>query len=744
MRRLLPDLFCALLLVLVGAVAARPLLSAKAVVTGAGDWDAHVFRVLDLRERGLASWTNEWAGGLPLWSSYQFAPHWLTATLSGQGPERVSRTMAHEQALLVMVLPVVVFGVAWLWRVGRFPALTAGFLTLALDSRTQTVANFSELWGLVLLVALLGGLGASAYRPLGLLLAWLVGVSWIVHPLAFVGGTFAFVSAALSLPAAQHSSSQRRGVQDQPQRVGRRRRKATVSALLGNPGSAPACRVAWIAFGMVLIGVGSAGFWLPVVDSARPAYEHPYFTSAQFERLLVDLTLHSFAPGTWLWPGVALALLVLLAIRTNPHRAHARYLLGVTLLICLVTLLSVLGFGPRLLLAAQLPRLLALVPLLTAMTAALALAAVPVLFAERARAGGHPEARPVRSGRPTPENEYTPLSAPGKAAHRRFQSRPAADGWPFSVLLVAGTAGVALSAAWSSPYQRVVTDGPERPLTGLTGWLRTQRPTVLGGRIAVAPDLVAEPSAFAKGKGWYTSSYSGREWSLLGPPLRMMLLEGFGDPPTRSALLTAMAVEDAVVPAGRRPPIADPVTGTPQEWQRVATFDGLDLLKLPWSAPVAFAAPRAAIALLLTPDLPYLTLPEAVLRDDLVRRYARLALAPASPRAELRGRTADTLWLELDSRPPSPVDTLMVSVNWDRHWRATVNGLPAVVRRGGPHFLAVDLGAAAPESGPVQVIVTHRTNEAGTLRLLTAAGALLAAALTLAHWVMTTRADSVE
>src|SRR5581483_10400130 len=76
---------------MVALIVALPLLRAADLNTGSGDWHAHAFRIREFGAHGLATWTHEWAGGLPLWSSYQFVPHvagWAISVLTGAGTAR--------------------------------------------------------------------------------------------------------------------------------------------------------------------------------------------------------------------------------------------------------------------------------------------------------------------------------------------------------------------------------------------------------------------------------------------------------------------------------------------------------------------------------------------------------------------------------------------------------------------------------------------------------------------------------
>jgi hypothetical protein len=295
-----------------------PLLRAADLDTGAGDWHAHAFRIQEFGARGLASWTHEWAGGLPLWSAYQFVPHVVTWAATALGGGSATRAMAAFAGALCLGLPLVLYGVLRCSGVGVLPALAGALLALALDTRSQALANFSELWGLALTPLLLGAAYRWSGRREGYGVAVACGLAVYVHPLAAVAGTIGLLAGAgpwLPIPHAPpsgvHASVERRGSGS----VVRRAAVAIVAWLLG------------LGLQLLLVAGAAAFFLLPAVWSARPAYEDPYFTSPEFERLLARLTVGSFIRGwpVWFGLGLASALLVALRGRLALPRPLARY-----------------------------------------------------------------------------------------------------------------------------------------------------------------------------------------------------------------------------------------------------------------------------------------------------------------------------------------------------------------------------------------------------------------------------------
>lgn len=664
----LGDAAAAALVAGVGLAGARPVLGAADLATGAADWHAHAYRLHALGQHGLAPWTHDWAGGLPLWSSYQFVPHavtWAATLLTGAGE---TRAMAAIQGVLLVWLPLSVFLVLRLAGIRTLPALAGALLAAALDTRRQPAANFSELWGLALAPLLLWAAYRTTGRRAGYVTAVATGAAIYVHPLAAVTGCIGMLAAAL----------------------------------VTRPGGAGRWLLALMAQAILALGMAAFFLW-PLFDAARPAYEHPYFASAGFARLLARLAAGSFLPGWPLWFTLAAGGALALVFRgTGERRRGAGFLLLVAALIAVLALSSMAGWGPHAYRHAQLPRLLSVAPVLAA--AALALAADELLT----RRGGLRRS----DGRRIGTLNASLLGIP----------RPAA------VLVGAVPLLAALALSRGVGGTLTPAGSPATPASSFARWLRLQTElSPAGGRIAAGAEIVADASFFAYGQGWYTDSYSGREWSILAGPLAMYM-DGFGAPETRSAYLTAMAVDLAVVPPGHRPALADPRTREPTAWEEVALLSDADVLRLPWRAPYAFAVPQGAEAGLEVPDLPFTTVAESYVRDELTRRYAGLALGPSANPARVRAPSGTTLDVELRELPPGQV--LLVSENWDSAWRAEAGGRRLPVRRAGPNLIAVDL-ADAPRGvrGDVHVRLTHGLPRAwwlgGLTVLLTLAGAPL-------------------
>jgi hypothetical protein len=186
-----------------------------------------------------------------------------------------------------------------------------------------------------------------------------------------------------------------------------------------------------------------------------------------------------------------------------------------------------------------------------------------------------------------------------------------------------------------------------------------------------------------------------------------MFMEGLGTPETRAAYLTAMGVEFAAVPTGLRPPITDPRTGAPAEWEVAVRLDGVDVLRLPWTAPYAAVVPNQMAAGIVAPDLPFTNVEQSYIRDEVTRRWAALLTGADAIPATATALGPDRLTFVI---PSAARGTLLVSENWDTTWTATAGHQRLPIHRAGPNLLAIDLNGATPGAdGRFGITLVHGT-----------------------------------
>jgi hypothetical protein len=599
---ILPDLIAGGIVVAVSVLLSQPLFRAHDLSTGAGDWAAQAFRVRDLLDHGITSWSHTWAGGMPLWEGYQALPHLTTAALVWLFGLEVTRAMVLLTGVMLIVLRSAVYVAARVLGAPPLAALTGALAVCALDTVHQPVANYSELWGLALTPLVLAGAFRWSGRPGGLIVAAFAGLAVELHPLLAVIGV---VGLAAGYATGQ---SPRRFV---------------------------------IAIGQVtLFLAGAAVFWLPVILSARPAYTEPYFLSTEFARLLLTLAVAGFLP-VWPWIALLCAAGAVAVLARGGERAALCFLLLVGGCIAALIGISLLEQTPDSLRAGQLTRLIGLTPVLTGLFVAV-------------------------------------LS--GVLIRHRVASTYA--------LAAACTVLVAVALARSG------TPGPRAagidPVIAMLG-----RVDPGGGRILADPVITAEASFSAPPDLRFAGSYSGREWSILHGPLQFFLA-GHGDGERLASYLVAHGVEYLLVPAGSRPEIIDRRSGEPAAWEQVDSTSGFDLLRTPWPVPLAWVTSRDERNGLTVPNERFRDVPSAYVRDTITRELAGRALAADAVRAEVTYPSGTSLVITTSGLDGSRY--LVVNENWDRTWRATVDGKPLPVERFGANQIGVDLQGVTGEA----------------------------------------------
>ncbi|MGD9889828.1 MAG: hypothetical protein AB7N70_25985 [Dehalococcoidia bacterium] len=335
--RWLPDLLAGAAAWTAAIILSWPLLHAIDLNTGAGDWSAHAFRVREVIDHGLTSWSHTWAGGMPLWEGYQAAPHLLTAALVAISGLGITQAMVVLTAVLLVVLRAGTYLAARMLGASPVAALIGVLTVCLLDSVRQPAANYSELWGVALAPLLLAASYRWSGRPAGLIVAAVGGVAIEVHPHLAIVSMLGFAAGFV---------------------VSRRDRSVAIVLLQAG-----------------LTAMGAAVFWLPVLASARPAYIEPYFVSLEFARLLLSLAIGGFLPG---WPVIAAATIfvALVTLRRRDDTRAVSFLLLCGLGVVAVVTMSLVPLTPDTIRAAQLTRVAGTAPILIGLLVAVLLTIV--------------------------------------------------------------------------------------------------------------------------------------------------------------------------------------------------------------------------------------------------------------------------------------------------------------------------------------------------------------------------------
>jgi hypothetical protein len=401
----------------------------------------------------------------------------------------------------------------------------------------------------------------------------------------------------------------------------------------------------------VLLMVGSAVFWLPVLTSSRPAYIEPYFVSAEFADLLLSLATAGFLPG---WPVIAAAAVFvgLVALHRCDDARAVVFVLLCGLGVAVTVSVSLLDQAPLFIRTAQLPRIVGVTPILIGLLIAVLLT----------------------------------------IALRRIDGERQA--WAAALALFA----LALAIDRGRPLQVIDTvRAGSDPVAQLIGRLGDQAE----GRVMADPMLTAYASASDDGAVRYAASYSGWEWSILNGPARFYLGD-HGTPAMRTAYLVAHGIEYLVVRSGTRPEIADPASGTPLSWQLSDAAGGFDLLHAPWSPAMAWHLGREERAGLTVPDSTFRDTESAYVRDVIAERLAVAAMRDPATRATVEYPDGEQIVVNAHGLNGSRY--LVVNENWGNAWRATVNGETRSVERFGANQIGIDLAGVA---GDAAVVLRH-------------------------------------
>jgi hypothetical protein len=595
----LPELLAGAATCTVAIALSWPLLTATDLNTGAGDWTAHAFRVREVIDHGLTSWSHAWAGGMPLWEGYQAVPHLLTAALVKVTGLGITQAMVTLTAVMLVVLRAGTYLAARMLGASPVAALVGALSVCLLDTVRQPVANYSELWGLALVPLLLAAAYRWSGRPFGLVLAVFGGVAIEVHPHLTVISILGLVAGYLA---------------------SRRERSFVIATLQA-----------------VLVALGSAVFWLPVLISARPAYVEPYFVSQEFARLLFSLAIAGFLPG---WPIIAACTIFasIVALRRRDDARSALFLLLVSLGVCAAVLISLVTQSPESVRAAQLTRIAGTAPVLIGLLIAVILTIVL----------------------------------------RRVDGQRQA--WAVAIALFALAFTIDRARLTLGTEEVVATSDPA---VQMFGRLSDQA----HGRVLADPVLTAYGS-YAHDSTRFAGSYSGRDWSIVSEPARFYLGE-YGTPALRSAFLLAAGAEYVVVRSGDRPRIVDPATGTAAEWRLIDSAGGLDLLQTPWPAEMAWHFQLDDEAGLTVPDASFRDVESAYVRDVVVERLARASARDTSVQASVEYPDGETILVNTTGLDGHRF--LVVNENWGSKWSANVNGQSRPVKRFGANQIGVDL-----------------------------------------------------
>lgn len=157
------------------------------------DWMVHAFRIKELKEHGLASWTHTWANGISLWRSYQFIPHYLTVLLVNSLHVSITRAMVIMTILCFIFLRISIYVVL---RLLHFPPITAfvcSLLSFDIAQYWSGVSDYSLMVGFTFMPIIIFLWVKYFQGKLQNLYPYIAGIAFYIHPLLGMSGIILWI-----------------------------------------------------------------------------------------------------------------------------------------------------------------------------------------------------------------------------------------------------------------------------------------------------------------------------------------------------------------------------------------------------------------------------------------------------------------------------------------------------------------------------------------------------------------------
>lgn len=274
--------------------------------TGYPDWIYHAYRIKSLLEYGFLTWSNDWVGGFPIWQSYQFIPHLVTAIVSVVGNISVTKAMMFLTG--IQFICVRIFSYFLIRKVGYSSegAFLSSLLTFAINVYYGPVSDFSLLWGVTVFpLMILFSYNMKPKTGRIYLYAILIGVCFYVHPILAIMSGFMFIM--------KYAITQTYTFREILQVVG-------ISALV------------------------SSFYWFPLIFGDKPAYTDPWVLSTAWQRVNMPKYLFGLSYS------VIIVLIIALAFIYYKLLDHWTVFLLISVsILSVVVLLSYMGWIPSIL-----------------------------------------------------------------------------------------------------------------------------------------------------------------------------------------------------------------------------------------------------------------------------------------------------------------------------------------------------------------------------------------------------------
>ena len=163
--------------------------------TGYQDWMSHAFRIREVSQYGITSWTHSWSNGLNFWKMYQYIPHFLTYFIQRVTGGSITHSMIVITWLILLVFMTTSYAVLRFLRIGRLAAVISIFVVLTSPTVWLVTRDFSIFFSLLYVPFFMAILIYDFKHSLPFFrVGALAGISWAIHPLlgAFCSTLFGF------------------------------------------------------------------------------------------------------------------------------------------------------------------------------------------------------------------------------------------------------------------------------------------------------------------------------------------------------------------------------------------------------------------------------------------------------------------------------------------------------------------------------------------------------------------------
>lgn len=310
-----------------GLFLCRGFLNHEYLSTGYPDWIYHAYRIKSLLSYGFLNWSNDWAGGFPLWQSYQFLPHMISAGLTILTGWSVTRSMIVLTGCLFILLRLFVYFTSRVVGFSPEGGLISSLLSFTIIGYYGPLSDFSLLWGVTLFPIMV--LGAKMLEPGKssiYIYVLLIGTSFYIHPiLSVVSGLILCLRCLLNL--------------------GWPHREFLLS--------------------IALCALVSSFYWVPLIFGDKPVFTDPWVFSTLWQRMNM--------PRSFLGLSISLIAMGFAVAYSFLHREidyWTGYLVSAIVILTVIVLLSYQGFVPRFVYLAMPTRWMVFIGLLIALLAA--------------------------------------------------------------------------------------------------------------------------------------------------------------------------------------------------------------------------------------------------------------------------------------------------------------------------------------------------------------------------------------